>query len=1067
MEITKEKRVNHTEEKLKKLSFGRIGDIENLSYHLTKDFLKPEEAINKDFSSCKPGLSWERERQKIDRSNIESNVDIDNPKNLPGDLSLGNNAWFKLNFELPKDFSLNSTALRFLVRATSTSDMTPIEGRPAAEAQCYANGRPIQSFDHGHELLKLEDVPSVEENFDLLIEVGTTLLWGGLEINEFTLEAAELVEIREEVRKLYFEYKSFNDLRKLLPEKSPLKKKILTRLSEASNIFPFDSKSNRQLVGESEEAREILESLKNEKSEYSGFRLTTAGHAHIDAAWLWPWTETVRKCGRTFSSALKLMDEYPDFRFLQSQPHLYEFVRSRYPGLYERIKDKVKSGNWEPIGGAWIESDVNISGGEALARQYLYGKRYFRGNFDVDPKITFIPDVFGYSAALPGIARAADCPYFFTQKISWSEVNEFPHHSFVWEGIDGSQVIAHFPPADTYNGMTFEEPVNEVVKSVEDFKEKDELDRCAYLIGWGDGGGGPNREMVEQVDVINDIDALPNLEFGRLKDFFRDLEKNRDVLDKWVGELYLERHRGTLTSQGATKRNNRRLEFALREAEILSSTALLGGINFKYPKEALDTAWKVLLFHQFHDVLPGSSVKEVYEDASRDYGKAFSTVETVIADARRSLVGDEGEDDKHFVFNSLSWEIDRFVEAKVTRFDGEVLSAVDSEGNKLPVQQSGRDEDSVVFKAMNLPALGGKTFKFKPGSKELSNGLEVSKSKLENSLVRLEIDEDGFISSLLDKSSDREVLDGPGNRLVAYRDIPTEFEAWELEGDIYEVSDELPSPDSVEVIESGPMRGIIRQEREFGESKIVQDLIIYRDIRRIDFETSVNWHEKDNLLKVHFPIAVNANEATYEIQYGHYKRPTHSNTSWDEARFEVPHQKWVDVSEYGYGAALLNDSKYGVNVDGTEIGLSLLRAPRSPDPEADMGFHNFTYSILPHQGDFRESGVIKQAYELNSKSEIAPVKDMINVDPIIEINEGGIVIETVKRSEDSPNALVIRAYEAWGRKVSTKMSLNFSPKKVMDVNLIEDEKAELEPKGGEISLNFSPFEIKSLKVFHT
>lgn len=1066
MKITKEKRANHTEEELKKLSFGQIKEIQSLSYHLTKDFLTPEEVVNKEFSSCKPGLSWKRERQKLDRSNIDSNVDINSPKNLPGDLSLGNNAWFELTFELPENFALSSTALRFVVRGVSTSDMTPIEGLPAAEAQCYADGRPIQSFDHGHEILKLKDVPSVEEKFHLLIEVGTTLLWGGLDVNEFTLEAAELVETREEVRKLYFEYKSFNDLRKLLPEKSPLKKKILTRLSEVSNIIPFDSTRSRQLADASEKARKFLEPLKNEKSEYSDFTLTTAGHAHIDAAWLWPWTETVRKCGRTFSSALKLLEEYPDFRFLQSQPHLYEFVKSRYPGLYERIKDEVKSGNWEPVGGAWIESDVNISGGEALARQYLYGKRYFRENFGIDPKITFIPDVFGYSAALPGIAKAAGCPYFFTQKMSWSEVNEFPHHSFVWEGIDGSQVIAHFPPADTYNGMTFEEPVNEVVKSIEEFKEKDELDTSAYLIGWGDGGGGPNREMIEQVDAINEIDALPNLEFGKLKDFFRDLEKNRFLLDKWVGELYLERHRGTFTTQGATKRNNRRLEFALREAEILSSTALLGGINFKYPKEALDTAWKVLLFNQFHDVLPGSSIKEVYEDASRDYAKAFSTVETVIVDARRSLVGAEGEDDKHFVFNSLSWEIDRFVEAKVTKLDGEELSAVDSEGNELPVQQSGKDEDSVVFKATNLPALGGKTFKFKPRSKKLSNGLEASESKLENSLIKMEIDEDGFISSLIDKSANREVLDGLGNRLVAYRDLPTEFEAWELEGDIYEVSDELPPPDSIGVIESGPVRGIIRQKRRFGNSEIVQDLIIYRDTIRIDFETSVDWHEKDNLLKVHFPIAVNANEATYEIQYGHYKRPTHSNTSWDEARFEVPHQKWVDVSEYGYGAALLNDSKYGVNVDGTEIGLSLLRGPSSPDPEADMGSHKFTYSILPHQGDFREAGVIKHAYELNSKPEIKPVKDMINVDPIIEMNERGIVIETIKRSEDYPNALVIRAYEAWGRKVSTKMSLNFSPRKVIEVNLIEDEKTELELKGGEISLDFSPFEIKSLKVFH-
>ncbi|MBS3786933.1 alpha-mannosidase [Candidatus Bipolaricaulota bacterium] len=1066
MEVTKNKRANHTEKKLKDLIFSQPKEIEDLSYHISQDFLKPEEVRKKDFTPCEPGFSWKRERRRVDRSELNGEIDINNSAQLPQELSLGNNAWFKLIFEIPKDFSRNNTALRFSVRGASASKMSPIEGRPAAEAQCYANGSPLQSFDHGHELLRLADVPSEGGKFDLLIEVGTTFLWGGLDIDEFILEKAEIAEIREEIRKLYFEYKSFNDLRKKLPEKSPLGKKILNRLTEASHIFPFSEGSTSQLASGSKEAQEVLSPLKDFKSEFSDFKLTAVGHAHLDSAWLWPWSETVRKAGRTFSSALKLTEEYPDFRFLQSQPHLYEFVRQRYPEIFKKIKEKVKSGNWETVGGTWIECDVNISGGEALARQYLYGKRYFREEFDVDPKITFIPDVFGYSASLPGIAKAADCPYFFTQKMSWSEVNEFPHHSFVWEGIDGSQIIAHFPPADTYNGMTFDDPVNEVVKSARDYKEKDQLNRAAYLIGWGDGGGGANRDMVEQADSINEIDALPDLEFGQLKDFFSELENNRDKLEKWVGELYLERHRGTLTTQGVTKRNNRKLEFALREAEIWSSIALLGDNDFDYPKEELDSTWKTLLFHQFHDVLPGSSIGEVYEDADRDYGKAFETVETIISEARHELVGDLETADKCFVYNSLPWRMDRLAKTELPDFEGGKITAVDSEGNRYPTQSSGKNDDAVVFNAAGLPALGGKTFRFEPGTNDVHNELKISENRLENSLIRVTLGKDGMISTLLDKSADREVLESPGNRFGLYRDLPTEFDAWEIEGDIYEVSKDLPPPTTTKVIENGPVRGILRQERTFGDSKITQDLIIYRGSKRLDFETSVDWHEKDNLLKVHFPIAVRSNEATYEIQYGHYRRPTHSNTSWDEARFEVPHQKWVDVAEHNYGAALLNDCKYGVNVDGTEIGLSLLRGPSSPDPESDMGPHQFTYSLLPHQGDFRETGVIKQSYELNTSPGTNPSEDMMELEPLVKVEDDGVVIEAIKRSEVSPNALVIRAYESWGRRVSTDLHFGFDSKSVKETNIIEDELTDLELKENQVRLDFSPFEIKTLKVFY-
>ncbi len=1065
MEVTQKKRANDTEKRLKNLTYGKKRGIKDISYHISRKFLKPGEARSKDFSPCSPGFTWKREREKVKEDRLHADLDLIDGGQLPEEVSLGNNAWFRLRFENPGDSERFTPALRFSVRGSSESEMSPIEGKPAVEAQCYKGGQPWAAFDHGHDLLYLTDEPEEGNTYDLLVEVGTTLLWGGLDVDEFFLEAAELVEVRRDVRNLYFSYKIFNQLRKNLPENSPNGRKILSKLSEASHEIPFGADDESVLSNGAIKAREVLKPLRELNSEISDFKLTTAGHAHVDTAWLWPWTETVRKSGRTFSTAAKLLEDNSGFAFLQSQPHIYEFIKNRYPGLFSRIKEKVESDNWEPVGATWIESDVNLSGGEALARQYLYGKRYFREEFGVDPRITFIPDVFGYSAALPGIARAADCPYFLTQKMSWSEVNDFPHHSFLWEGIDGSQLISHFPPADTYNGMSFGEPVEEVMKSARDFKEADDLDRAAYLIGWGDGGGGPNQEMVEQVRTMNEIDALPDLEFDELKGFFAELAEQKGKLEKWVGELYLERHRGTLTTQGKTKRQNRKLEFSLREAEIWSTSALVKE-SAVYPENELERAWKVLLFHQFHDILPGSSIGEVYQDAERDYGKAITDTKSLIQSARNKLVGKTEGLDTFMVFNSLSWEMDRLVEIdKPDAVSGDSAVILDKKhGEKKPAQVSHKDKERLIFNANSLPPLGGKPFEIMDEKSNSENVIEVSERVLENSRIRLELDDKGYISSLTDLESDREVLKGSGNQLISYRDLPTEFDAWELEGDIYDVSEEVPPPVSVSVLESGPVRGTIRQKREFGDSIIVQDIMIYPDSKRIDFETTVEWKEKNTLLKAHFPIAVHSREATYEIQYGHYTRPTHSNTSWDEARFEVPHQKWVDVSEYGYGAAVLNDSKYGVNVEDTNIGLSLLRAPKSPDPEADMGTHHFTYSLLPHQGDFREAGVIQQSYELNTTTETQPTEETETITPLARVDDDGVIIEAIKRSEDSDSAIVIRAYEAWGRQVQTRLELNFEPEKVMEVNLIEDEKRELKARGKEVEMEFSQFEIKTLKV---
>ncbi|MBS3764956.1 alpha-mannosidase, partial [Candidatus Bipolaricaulota bacterium] len=744
------------------------------------------------------------------------------------------------------------------------------------------------------------------------------------------------------------------------------------------------------------------------------------------------------------------------------EKRLYEFIRKHYPDLFERLSDAIEEGKWEPVGGTWVESDVNLSGGEPLARQYLYGKRYFRQHFDVDPKITFLPDAFGFSAALPGIAQAAGCPYLFTHKLSWNEVNEFPHHSFNWEGIDGSRLLTHFPPADTYNGMSLEKGIDEVTQSARGYKEKEKHQEAAYLIGWGDGGGGPNRDMIEDVKNIREMGSLPDIEFDSLKNFFTRLKEEGEQFEDWYGELYLERHRGTFTTQSKVKRKNRELEFLLRESEFWSALAAVRQKGFEYPKDQLEDTWKSYLFNQFHDILPGSSIREVYVDAERDYEEVESISKELLNEAKNHILPTEPDTQYFFVGNSLSWKTDRVVSTEVKGELGDDIYVETEDGAKLPGQIS--HDGKAVFSATELPGLGGKTFKIKEGTSPAKNGIEVTSNKLENERIKVTLDERGEISSIFDKEAEREVVTGRANQLVAYTDIPTEFEAWELEEDIYENSEPVPAPDRNRMLESGPVRGILEQKRSYGNSLINQRITIFRNSKRLDFKTEVDWHEEKVLLKSHFPVNVQAHEATYEVQFGHFNRATHENTTWDEARFEVPHQKWVDVSEYGFGAALLNNGKYGVNVDKSRIGLSLLRAPKWPDPEADMGHHEFAYSFLPHSGDFRQAGVIEEAYDFNIPTETTQVNRFMEVPPLIETSDRGVVVESIKLSQDSDRRLVVRLYEAWGRNSKSRIDLGFQAEKVVTLNLIEDELEELDLSGGKLKYDFDPFEIVTLGV---
>jgi len=666
-----------------------------------------------------------------------------------------------------------------------------------------------------------------------------------------------------------------------------------------------------------------------------GHAITAVGHAHIDTAWLWPLREARRKCARSWSTQVELMDQYPDFVFACSQPAQYEWVKESYPDLYRRIKEKAASGQWEPVGAMWVEADCNLPSGESLVRQLLHGKRYFMREFGYETRILWLPDVFGYPGNLPQLIKESGCDYFLTQKLSWNDTNKPEHHTFWWEGIDGTRVLTHFPPADTYNGDFSAEQVEYGARS---FKDAASSNLSLYLFGYGDGGGGPTAEMIESAHAF----GVP---MGKSIDFFDRASAEAHDLATVRGELYFELHRGTYTSQARTKTLNRLAQEALREAEMWCVAAGW------YPREALDRCWKRLLLRQFHDILPGSSIDWVYEEAEAE-------LEAVCTDAQ-----------------------------------------------------------SMALVAMEMC-----------GVDTIAQPPVTDPGPLENEFLRVELGEEGTITSIWDKEAGREVLSGRGNLLELHDDNPRRWDAWDLD---------IEHRDAYVVV-----------GRRFGSSTVTQRISLEGRVLR--FATEVDWHERHKILKVAFPVAVSAREATYEIQFGHVRRPTHFDGSRARAMFEVCAQRWADLGDGDYGVALLNDCKHGYDIHESVMRLSLLRAPTHPDPNADQGFHRFTYALMPHVGDWREAGVIEAAEELNAV--LGAPRSLVTVDT------AQVRVEAVKRAEDS-DAVIVRLYEAWGRPCHARITTTLPARRVTLCDLLERERSETS-----LELDFRPFQVVTLKL---
>ncbi|MCP4583643.1 MAG: alpha-mannosidase [candidate division Zixibacteria bacterium] len=926
---------------------------------------------------------------------------------------------------------------------------------------CRSNGELIQGITNGsvfkedfsRDLVPLIDKCQGGEQIELWVETAANSLFGVFtepdpkigSPNRYghydaKVNSMKLAVFDTDLWKLWLDFKIVLGLIKTLPENSVRRLRLLGRAGEAIDTYA----ENRDNL---EKCRQILLAESKKPASTSDLTVLAVGHAHIDTAWLWPVKETIRKCARTFASQLSLIEKYPDYVFGASQPQHYAFIKKHYPDLYAKIRKAVKAGRIEPQGGMWVESDCNLPGGESLIRQILHGKNFFKDEFGIEVNNLWLPDAFGYSAALPQIMKKSDIDYFLSQKLSWNQTNDFPYHTFKWRGIDGTEVLAHFPPENTYNSQL---GTDFLVPAQTNFKERDYLDEFISLFGVGDGGGGPKEENIELGVRMADLEGSPKVRFGKASDFFDRLKKYTDLLPTWVGELYLELHRGTFTSQASVKKANRQLEHRLKAVEFIWSCLPLE----QYPAERLDSIWKNVLMNQFHDILPGSSITEVYKVTHAEHEEALRQCDSLLSAAANELFTKDNQ--SLVLFNSLHYRYNEPVELPDTWRDSGIA---DDEGNSLPLQVL----DGRLYTNISIEPYSFKTIKktdSKPAILDRLNNLI-----LENDIVRYEFAQDGTIIDARDKLEKRAILeDGrAGNIFTLYDDHPNDWDAWDIDITYEKSILENARTVKTEPLAGGPIIQGIRFTLGIGNSKIKQDVRLAQNSKRLDFVTTVDWQEKHKMLRVAFPVNVQADQASYDIQYGFLKRNTHRNTSWDEAKFEVVGHRYVDLSNNNFGVALLNDCKYGHKVHKSVLDLNLLRSPTYPDPDADQGRHHFTYSLLPHSGDLIHSDVIANAAHLNQGILIFEGYKTKNKTLPCYLTGNGLSLEVIKRAEKE-DCLILRIVETKGRASTGILTVEGSRKLLIETNLMEWDDAKELIYDKPIKISLKPFEIRTYKL---
>lgn len=830
--------------------------------------------------------------------------------------------------------------------------------------------------------------------------------------------------------------------------------------------------------------QEIKPKLEPIKEFIKRFTLYFDANAHIDAAWLWRKKETIEVCKNTFSSVFNVMQSYPGFTYTQSAAQYYDWMEKIYPDVFQKIVDNVYNNRWELAGGMWIEPDCNLIDGVSWDRHLLYAKNYFKVKFGKNVKIGWNPDSFGYNWNMPMFYKNAGINSFITQKIGWNETNVFPYRLFWWESPDGSRILSYFP-FDYVNTIT---QAYQLVDWLRQFEANTGFKKMMVLFGVGDHGGGPTKDMLERIEHLKSLEFFPNVEYGTAEQYLNWLnEKDLSALPVWKDELYLEYHQGTFTTQAKMKKYNRLSEVLLTNAEKVSSMAkLFGG---KYYSADLDTAWKYTMFNQFHDILPGSSIGEVYDDAMENYQDVIESGNYVLTNSLSDLskkinttaakIGNQAL----IVFNSLAWGRTDIVTVEIAESDLNEYSVYNIKGKQIPSQvlTDGRYRRKIIFLADQVPGLGYKTFALKKvKSPYIKTSLRATETSLENEFFTVTINPStGYITSLLDKRNNKEVLASGGNELQLLEDKPTAWEAWNL--GLTGVKYPLHF-DKLEVVESGPVRAMVRAyysylkpgvkkdhpTPNFPSSFIYQDIILYSGIDRIYFKTSADWHEEKTMLKAAFNLSVKDTSATYEIPYGTIKRTTKRETSWQKARYEVPAIRWADLSDNNYGISLLNNSKYGYDIKDNVMRLSLLRSPKWPDPNADMGKHEIEYALYPHSGDWKTANTVRKGYEFNTP--LIPFVtgnhggELPSEKSLVALDSDNLILTSIKKAHDS-DAFIIQWYESKGVDTEASLTLPKRPKKVFESDFMEEDGEKINFSGNIVKVKTGKNSVKTIKVY--
>jgi len=945
---------------------------------------------------------------------------------------------------------------------------TQIEGWDAKNPQflLFVNGEAVQGIDMNHREVFLCPCAKAGEELALDLQAYT-----GIDHQEFSL-VVRLMEIDEKIEKLYYDLWVPLSAFGRMEEDDRNRKQIEEILNNTVNFLDLRMPYSEEFYRTVDEASAYIEkALYSEMTGFSDVIATCIGHTHIDVAWWWTVAQTREKVARSFATVLKLMEEYPNYKFMSSQPQLYVFLKERYPELYEKVKERIREKRWEPEGGMWVEADCNLTSGESLVRQFMHGKRFFREEFGVDNRILWLPDVFGYSGALPQIMKKCGIDYFMTTKLAWNQFNKVPYDTMRWRGIDGTEVLTHLittldveqPVANfftTYNGMLHP---GAVMGGWMRYQNKDINNDILISYGYGDGGGGPTREMLEtSVRMEKGVKGIPKVrqEFARTYfDELKDRVEGNKRLPVWEGEFYFEYHRGTLTSMGRNKRANRKSELGLMDLELLS---VLAQDTVDYPASELDSMWKVVLLNQFHDILPGSAIREVYEVTREEYGQLAEKLADMGERRRRAIAG---EGDAVMIFNTTGKERDDVV--SLGAFAGEALR--DDAGEVYPVQ---RTENGAVAYVKNIPSKGYKSFAVLDAVPALvesdANAVPfrlINERRLETPFYTVKLDEQGMFTSVYDKENDREVIQEGhrANLFRMYEDKPIYYDNWDIDIFYTEKFWDVDQVERMEWTELGPVRAVLAITRKASNSVINQEIIFYAQSRRIDFVTHVDWKEHQTLLKVHFPVAVHTDEATFDVQFGNLTRKTHQNTSWDVARFESCGQKWMDLSEGNYGVSLLNDCKYGHSAKDSDMALTLIKSGIEPNPVTDQEEHVFTYAIYPHAQGWRAAGTVAQAYKLNQPLLVQTGAQAGKNYSLASVDRSNVVIETIKQAE-SGEGIVIRMYESENSLTKAKLTVNRPFEKAWVCNLLEEEESEGHVEGQVIDVTLKPYEVVTVKI---